>query len=92
MGAIAFVNLAIIILSTCGFISTTYGDKLAQLPDRFDNPAVAIGFGISSLIATFVVLGAVAGLSTLVLVNVLLHLNVWEMTTGIRLRKSIYLG
>ena len=57
MGFTVFVNIGIIILSTFGFISTTYGNKLSELPDQFDNPVMAIGFGLTGLVTTLLVLG-----------------------------------
>ena len=77
MGVTAFVNIAIVVLSTFGFVSTTYGDRLAELPDRLDNRVYAIGFGIIGLVGTFALLGIASGLTTLILVNILHHLNIW---------------
>ena len=77
MGFTVFVNIGIIILSTFGFVSTTYGNKLSELPDQFDNPAIAIGFGITGLVTILAVLGSASALSTFLLVNLLVLLNVW---------------
>ncbi len=77
MGVTAFVNIAIVILSAFGFVSTTYADRLAALPDRLDNRVQAIGFGIIGLIGTVAILGIASGLTTLILVNILHHLNIW---------------
>ncbi|MFC1831749.1 hypothetical protein ACFL0S_06980 [Thermodesulfobacteriota bacterium] len=77
MGFTVFVNIGIIILSTFGFVSTTYGGKLSELPDHFDNPAIAIGFGLTGLVTSLTVLGIASVLSTFLLVNILLYLNIW---------------
>ena len=77
MGFTLFVNIGIIILSTFGFVSTTYGNRLWELPDHFDNPAIAIGFGLTGLVTTLVVLGSASALSTFLLVNLLILLNIW---------------
>ena len=77
MGVTLFVNIGIIILSAFGFVSTTYGGKLSELPDQFDNPAIAIGFGLTGLVTSLAVLGIASVLSTLLLVNILLYLNIW---------------
>ena len=77
MGFTVFVNIGIIILSTFGFVSTTYGGKLSELPDHVDNPAIAIGFGLTGLVTSLTVLGIASVLSTFLLVNILLYLNIW---------------
>jgi hypothetical protein len=77
MGFTLLVNIGIIILSTFGFVSTTYGNKLSELPDQFDNPAIAIGFGFTGLVTILVVLGSASALSTFLLVNILILLNIW---------------
>ena len=77
MGFTLFINIGIIILTTFGFVSTTYGNKLLDLPDQFDNPALAIGFGLTGLVTTLVVLGFASALSTFLLVNILILLNIW---------------
>ena len=77
MGFTLFVNIGIIILSTFGFVSTTYGNKLSELPDQFDNRALAIGFGLTGLVTTLVVLGFASAFSTFLLVNILILLNIW---------------
>ncbi|NNF45168.1 MAG: hypothetical protein HKN69_00230, partial [Desulfofustis sp.] len=48
-----------------------------ELPDQFDNPAIAIGFGLTGLVTTLVVLGFVSAISTFLLVNILILFNVW---------------
>ena len=77
MGFTVFVNMGIIILSTFGFISTTYGNKLSELPDQFDNPVMAIGFGFTGLVTTLLVLGFASAFTTFLLVNILILLNIW---------------
>ena len=77
MGFTLFVNIGIIILSTFGFVSTTYANRLSELPDQFDNPAIAIGFGLTGLVTTLVVLGFASAFSTFLLVNILILLNIW---------------
>ena len=77
MGFTLFVNIGIIILSAFGFVSTTYGNKLSELPDQFDNTAIAIGFGLTGLVTTLVVLGFASAISTFLLVNILILLNIW---------------
>ena len=77
MGFTVFVNIGIIILSTFGFVSTTYGSKLSELPDQFDNPVLAIGFGLTGLVSTLTVLGFASVISTFLLVNILILLNIW---------------
>ena len=77
MGFTVFVNIGIIILSTFGFVSTTYGNKLSELPDQFDNPVPAVGFGLTGLVSTLTVLGFASVISTFLLVNVLILLNIW---------------
>ena len=77
MGFTVFVNIGIIILSTFGFVSTTYGNKLSELPDQFDNPVLAVGFGLTGLVSTLTVLGFASVISTFLLVNVLILLNIW---------------
>ncbi len=77
MGSTVFVNIGIIILSTFGFISTTYGNKLSELPDQFDNPVMAIGFGLTGLVTTLLVLGFASAFATFLLVNILILLNIW---------------
>ena len=77
MGFTVFVNIGIIILSTFGFISTTYGNKLSELPDQFDNPVMAIGFGFTGLVTTLLVLGFASAFTTFLLVNILILLNIW---------------
>ncbi len=77
MGFTLFINIGIIILTTFGFLSTTYGNKLSELPDQFDNPVIAIGFGLTGLVTTLVVLGFTSALSTFLLVNILILLNIW---------------
>ena len=77
MGFTVFVNIGIIILSTFGFVSTTYGNKLSELPDQFDNPVLAVGFGLTGLVSTLTVLGFASVISTFLLVNILILLNIW---------------
>lgn len=77
MGFTLFVNMGIVILSTFGFVSTTYGGRLFELPDHFDNPVLAIGFGLTGLLTTLLVLGFSSALCTYVLVNLLVYLNLW---------------
>ena len=77
MGFTLFINIGIIVLSTFGFLSSTYGSKLSELPDQFDNPAIAIGFGLTGLVTTLLVLGFASALSTFLLVNILVLLNFW---------------
>lgn len=71
------INIGIILLSALGFASTTYGGRLEELPDQFENPAVALGFGVTGLIATLTVLGFTSYLCTLLLVHTLIYLNIW---------------
>ncbi len=77
MGFTLFVHIGIIILSTFGFVSTTYGGRLSELPDHFENPVVAFGFGVTGLVATLTVLGSASVLCTFLLVNILVYLNLW---------------
>ena len=77
MGFTLIVNMGIVILSTFGFVSTTYGGRLLELPDHFDNPLLAIGFGLTGLLATLIVLGFSSALCTVALVNVVVYLNFW---------------
>lgn len=77
MGSIALINIAIVIMTTFGFMMTTYGDKLYALPDRIENRIMAAGFGITGLAVTVTVFGAVMVLSMHILFNVLHYLNVW---------------
>ena len=77
MGVTLFVNIGIIILSTFGFAVTNYGERFSALPDRFDNPALAFGFGLTGLLATLTVLGFSSALCTFGLVSLLVHLNLW---------------
>ena len=77
MGVTAFANIAIVVLSAFGFVSTTYADKLAALPDRLDNRIQALGFGLIGLVGTFAILGIASGLTTLILVNILLYFHIW---------------
>ena len=72
-----FINIGIVLLSAIGFASTTYGGKLEEFPDRFENPAVAFGFGLTGLIATLTLLGYTSYLCTLLLVHSLIYLNLW---------------
>lgn len=72
-----FVNVGIVLLAAVGFASTTYGGRLEELPDRFESPAVAFGFGLTGLIATLVVLVYTSYLCTLLLVHALVYLNIW---------------
>ncbi len=77
MGFALFVNMGIVILSTFGFVSTTYGGRLFNLPDHLDNPVLAFGFGLTGLLATLLVLGFSSALCTFALVNLLVYLNLW---------------
>ena len=77
MGSIAYINIAIMILTFFGFVVTTYKDTFAAIPDRIDNPVLATGFGITGLVTTFAVLGAATVLMMNVLFNVLDYLNIW---------------
>ena len=77
MGSIASINIAIMILTSFGFVMTTYRDKLYAMPDRINNRALAAGFGITGFAATITVFAATLILSTNILFNVLLYLNVW---------------
>lgn len=77
MGFTLFVNIGIIILSTFGFASTTYGGRLLDMPDHLDNPALAFGFGLVGLLITLTVLVFSSALCTFLLVNILAYLNFW---------------
>lgn len=77
MGFTLFVNIGIIVLSSFGFVSTTYGGRLSDMPDHLDNPALAIGFGLAGLVATLAVLVFSSALCTFLLVNGLVYLNLW---------------
>ena len=77
MGFTLFINIGIIVLSTFGFVSTTYGNKLSELPDQFDNPAIAIGFGLTGMVSTLTVLGFASAITTFLLVHILILLNIW---------------
>lgn len=77
MGVTAFANIAIVVLSAFGFVSTTYADKLAALPDRLDNRVQALGFGLIGLVGTLAILSIASGLTTLILVNILLYFHIW---------------
>lgn len=77
MGFTLFVNIGIVILSTFGFVSTTYGGRLADMPDHFDNPALAFSFGLVGLVATLTVLAFSSAFCTFLLVNILVYLNIW---------------
>lgn len=77
MGSIAYINIAIMILTSLGFVMTTYKDKLSAIPDRINNTALAVGFGITGLAVTIMVFSAALILSTNILFNVLLYLNIW---------------
>lgn len=77
MGSIAYINIAIMILTSFGFVMTTYRDRLYALPDQIDNRALATGFGITGFAATIIVLGAVLILSINVLFNLLRYMNIW---------------
>ena len=77
MVSATYIYIVIAILSVGGFVATTYGDNLANLPDRFENPAVAFGFGAAALFVTCLGLGSVSYLFTLVLAQILHLLQVW---------------
>ncbi|MEJ2058333.1 MAG: hypothetical protein P8X39_10900 [Desulfofustis sp.] len=76
MGFTLFVNIGIIVLSTFGFISTTYGGRLADMPDHLENRIFAIGFGLAGLVATVTVLVFSSAICTFLLVNILVYLNI----------------
>jgi hypothetical protein len=73
----AYIYLAIALLSLSGFLATTYGNNLANLPDQFEHPAVAFGFGAVALLATCVGIGTVSYLFTLLLAQILHLMQVW---------------
>jgi len=77
MGFTLFVHIGIIVLSSFGFVSTTYGGRLLDMPDHFDNPALAFGFGLAGLVATLTVLVFSSAICTFLLVNALVYLNIW---------------
>ena len=77
MVSATYIYFVIALLSLGGFVATTYGDSLANLPDRFENPAVAFGFGAAALFAICIGLGSVSFLFTLVFAQILHLLQVW---------------
>lgn len=72
-----FVNIGIIVLSAFGFVSTTYGGRLADMPDHLENPVFAFGFGLAGLAATLTFMVFSSALCTFLLVNILTYLNIW---------------
>lgn len=77
MVSATYIYFVIALLSVGGFVATTYGDNLANLPDRFEHPAVAFLFGAAALFVTCIGLGSVSYLFTLVLTQILHLLQVW---------------
>lgn len=72
-----YIYGAITILSLFGFVMTTFGERLRVLPDQFDSPIRAAGFGIVALATGIGVIGSALIVTLYVLFAVLSLMNYW---------------